>query len=170
MRVVQPIRILQSDDFNKDKKARHIIAAPLLIGVKYMSIIGIFPHGEKGTAGVDGKSAYKAAQDGGFSGTEEQFNSALSTVAGKADMPKYYSVTLSSDGWSDNEQTVLVSAIEEDETKQLIFPVPAATSQAAYYDAGVKVTNQSAGSLTFTAETAPEDSLTVYVVVIEVQQ
>lgn len=36
--------------------------------------------GEKGETGADGKSAYSSAQDGGFTGTESQFNKGLSVM------------------------------------------------------------------------------------------
>lgn len=38
----------------------------------------------KGNNGNDGKSAYKSAQDGGYTGTEEQFNTDLAEVSSKA--------------------------------------------------------------------------------------
>ena len=41
------------------------------------------PKGDTGAAGADGKSAYASAQDGGYTGTETQFNTDLATVSGK---------------------------------------------------------------------------------------
>ena len=41
------------------------------------------PAGADGADGADGKSAYEAAQDGGYTGTEAQFNTALAEVSGK---------------------------------------------------------------------------------------
>lgn len=38
----------------------------------------------KGRAGSDGKSAYKAAVDGGYTGTEAQLNGVLSTLHAQA--------------------------------------------------------------------------------------
>ena len=38
--------------------------------------------GETGKTGADGKSAYSSAQDGGFTGTESQFNKGLSVMGG----------------------------------------------------------------------------------------
>lgn len=40
--------------------------------------------GPQGPAGADGKSAYESAQDGGFTGTESEFNTALADVKDKA--------------------------------------------------------------------------------------
>ena len=39
--------------------------------------------GETGAAGADGKSAYASAKDGGYTGTEAQFNTDLAAVSGK---------------------------------------------------------------------------------------
>jgi len=77
-------------------------------------------------------------------------------------------VTLSRTGWSGGRQTVAVAGISANEAAQLITPVPAAASQSAYYDAGIKVTAQGANSLTFTAASVPTVNLSVYVVVQEV--
>lgn len=78
-------------------------------------------------------------------------------------------VTLPASGWgSSKTQTVTVSGVLADETKQLITPAPAASSQAAYYNAGIRCTGQAANELTFTAETIPSTNLTVYVTVQEV--
>lgn len=43
--------------------------------------------GDDGEPGADGKSAYEAAQDGGYTGTEEQFNSDLAEVSDKYEKP-----------------------------------------------------------------------------------
>lgn len=84
-------------------------------------------------------------------------------------VPLTYSVkvTLSASGWdsSAKTQTVAVTGVKADETAQLITPVPALASQAAYNEAGILCTAQAANSLTFTAEEVPATNLTVYVVV-----
>lgn len=36
--------------------------------------------GEKGNPGISGKSAYQSAIDGGFTGTEEEFNAQLASL------------------------------------------------------------------------------------------
>ena len=41
------------------------------------------PQGNSGAAGAAGKSAYQAAKDGGYTGTESAFNAALSQVSSK---------------------------------------------------------------------------------------
>ena len=84
--------------------------------------------------------------------------------------PKCVTVTLSSSGWDSTAktQTITVSEVLADETKQLITPTPAIASQTAYYNAGIRCTGQSANSLTFTAKTIPTADLTVYVTIQEV--
>lgn len=78
------------------------------------------------------------------------------------------SVTLAAASWANKAQTVTVQGVLADETAQLIQPVPAAASMAAYYDAGVLATGQAANSLTFSCDTVPTADLTVYVVITEV--
>ena len=86
--------------------------------------------------------------------------------------PKCVTVTLSSSGWDSTAktQTVAVSGVLADETKQMIAPTPALASQTAYYDAGILCTGQAVDNLTFTADTIPTADLTVYVVIQEVTQ
>ena len=87
-----------------------------------------------------------------------------------AERPVSTAVTLSASGWdsSAKTQTVTVSGVLADETKQLITPTPAIASQTAYYNAGIRCTGQAANSLTFTAKTIPTADLTVYVTIQEV--
>lgn len=87
-----------------------------------------------------------------------------------AETPVSTAVTLSTSGWDSSAkiQTVTVSGILADETKQLITPTPALASQTAYYDAVILCTGQAADKLTFTAKKVPTDDLTVYVTIQEV--
>lgn len=80
-------------------------------------------------------------------------------------VPIYFTVTLTTSGWSSNTQTVTVSGVSATETTQLITPTPAIASQSAYYEAGIMCTNQGTNSLTFTCQTVPTRNLTVYVVI-----
>ena len=84
-----------------------------------------------------------------------------------AKMPVSTAVTLSASGWnsSSKTQTVTVSGVLADETKQLITPAPALASQTAYYEAVVLCTGQAANQLTFTAKKIPTADLTVYVTI-----
>lgn len=74
-------------------------------------------------------------------------------------------VTLTVAGWNSTAktQTVTVSGILADESKQLIIPMPAAAFMTAYNDAGIQCTGQAANSLTFTATTVPTAAISVYV-------
>lgn len=124
--------------------------------------------------GLPGKSAYQYAVDGGYTGTEEEFNTLLANVS---PAPKAVSVVLR--GWHPSLDTetnktyyeciVTVPGVLADETKQLIQPVPAIASQAAYLSAGILCTGQAADSLTFTCQTVPEADLTVYIVITDVK-
>lgn len=85
----------------------------------------------------------------------------------KAAKPTARTLTLSTAGWDSTAktQTVTCSGVSADETAQLITPVPALASQAAYIEAGILCTGQAADSLTFTANTVPTVDLTVYVTI-----
>ena len=80
-------------------------------------------------------------------------------------LPHATLVTLTVAGWNSTAktQTVTVSGILADESKQLIIPMPATASMAAYNEAGIQCTGQAANSLTFTAETVPTAAISVYV-------
>lgn len=106
-----------------------------------------------------------------LSGTPVEENQAANKGYVDAQKPKSVPVTLTAAGWdsSTKQQSVAVAGVLADETKQLIQPVPASASQAAYIEAGILCTGQAANSLTFTAETVPTANLTVYVVITEVQ-
>ena len=82
--------------------------------------------------------------------------------------PTTITITLPAAGWSDNAQTVTVSGVSADETAQMITPTPKLSSQTAYYEAGILCTGQATNSLTFTCTAAPEEDLTVYVVIQEI--
>lgn len=116
--------------------------------------------------GIPGKSAYQVAVEGGYTGTESEFNALLANGATK---PKYKQVTLLASAWADNAQTVTVNGVLADETKQLIQPMPAVASQNAYISAGVICSGQAANQLSFTCSTTPTEDISLYVVLTEVQ-
>ena len=74
-------------------------------------------------------------------------------------------VTLTAAGWDADAktQTVTVTGILADESKQLIIPMPTSASITAYNDAGILCTGQAENSLTFTATTVPEADIEVYI-------
>ena len=115
-------------------------------GMIYASMVDFTP----GTTGLSATNVQDAIEE-----VNEKIPSA----------PQSVTVTLPASGWSSNTQTVTVNGVLADETKQLIQPMPAIASQAAYYAAGILCTNQAANSLTFTCQEAPSSDLTVYVVI-----
>lgn len=81
--------------------------------------------------------------------------------------PSACRVTLTASGWdsSAKTQSATVSGVLEDESKQLIMPMPAGTSMSAYNEAGIQMTAQAANTVTFTADTVPSADIEVWVVV-----
>ena len=75
--------------------------------------------------------------------------------------------TLTAAGWSNKSQTVTVSGVLADSTKQAINVSPAGGHGAAYGAAGIECTAQGANSLTFSCETAPESDITVNISIQE---
>ena len=81
--------------------------------------------------------------------------------------PSACKVTLTASGWDSTAKTqsATVSGVLEDESKQLIIPMPAGTSMSAYNEAGIQMTAQTANTVTFTADTVPSADVEVWVVV-----
>ena len=81
--------------------------------------------------------------------------------------PSACKVTLTASGWDSTAKTqsATVSGVLEDESKQLIMPMPAGTSMSAYNEAGIQMTAQAANTVTFTADTVPKVDVEVWVVV-----
>lgn len=81
--------------------------------------------------------------------------------------PSACKVTLTASGWDSpaKTQSATVSGVLEDESKQLIMPMPAGTSMSAYNEAGIQMTAQAANTVTFTADTVPTADVEVWVVV-----
>ena len=81
--------------------------------------------------------------------------------------PSACRVTLTASGWDSTAKTqsATVSGVLEDESKQLIMPMPAGTSMSAYNEAGIQMTAQAANTVTFTADTVPTANVEVWVVV-----
>lgn len=80
-------------------------------------------------------------------------------------------VTLTTAGWnsSTKQQTVAVSGILADTTKQCIYPAPVDTSyDSAWNSCGVLCVAQAAGKLTFQCDTVPTANIDVYVTITPV--
>ena len=148
--------------------------------------------GADGEDGADGKSAYASAQDGGYTGTEAQFNTDLAAVGGKqakitADgilkgdgaggvsaavkgtdyaVPSVgVTVTLSASGWYADAKTQTVSVAGVTATANCIITA-ATDSYMAYAEAGVRCTAQGAGTLTFVCETVPTADVAANVLIL----
>ena len=148
--------------------------------------------GPKGDKGADGKSAYASAKDGGYTGTEAQFNTDLAVVGGKqakitasgilkgngaggvstavkgtdyAAPSVGVSVTLRASGWNANTKTQTVSVSGVTATVNLIITA-APDSYMAYAKAGVRCTTQGAGTLTFACETVPTSDVAANVLIL----
>lgn len=148
--------------------------------------------GAGGKDGADGKSAYQSAKDGGYAGTEAQFNTDLAAVGGKqakitasgllkgdgaggvsaaakgtdyAAPSSGVAAALTAAGWDADAktQTVSVAGVTAD-TNLIITAAP--DSYIAYAEAGVRCTAQGAGTLTFACETVPSEDLTANVLIL----
>lgn len=137
------------------------------------------PKGDKGDPGPQGPPGTSVSgvfsfngRDGAVAPQEGDYTADMvGAMPADAVLPsplKMVTVILTPIGFSEGTQTVSVNEVLEDETKQLIQPVPAFESKTAYYDAGIQCVSQAAGSLTFTAETVPVEDLTVYIAIQEV--
>ena len=99
--------------------------------------------------------------------TSDNVQDAIEEVQGNivSAQPIQVPVTLSASAWSSNQQTVSVSGVLADETKQLIQIVPAIASQTAYFDAGIRCVNQGADSLTFECQETPTENVSAFAVI-----
>lgn len=82
--------------------------------------------------------------------------------------PKSVLVTLSATGWSNNSQAVNVPGILADESKQLIIPIPKATSMTTYREAGILCNSQATSSLTFICSSTPSVNIDVFINIQEI--
>lgn len=96
--------------------------------------------------------------NGGYTGAQIDEGIAKANRA----IPKVLTLTLLSSGWSANSQTVTASGVLADETKQMIYIVPATAYQSDYAVAGISCTAQGTNTLTFTCKKVPSRNLTVY--------
>lgn len=75
--------------------------------------------------------------------------------------------TLETINWLSNEQTITVSVVLADETKQVIFPIPTEQSREAYQDSKITAYVSSNGQMTFTAEIRPSEDIFLNIAVFE---
>ena len=150
------------------------------------------PKGDTGAQGADGKSAYVSAKDGGYTGTEAQFNTDLAAVGDKqakitasgilkgdgaggvsaavkgtdyAGPSVGVTATLMAAGWDAGAKTQTVSIAGVTATANCIITA-APGSYMAYAEAGVRCTAQGAGMLTFACETVPTEDVATNVLIL----
>ena len=150
------------------------------------------PKGDTGAAGADGKSAYASAKDGGYTGTEAQFNTDLAAVGGKqskittsgilkgdgsggvsaavkgtdyAGPSVGVTATLTAAGWDADAKTQTVSVAEVTATANCIITA-SPDSYMVYAEAGVRCTAQGAGTLTFACEVVPTADVAANVLIL----
>jgi len=76
--------------------------------------------------------------------------------------------TLLAANWSNNSQTITLTGVDADETKQCIQIASKSANMSAFLDAGILVTAQAANSLTFKCQTTPATDLDIYVVIFTI--
>lgn len=108
----------------------------------------------------------------GLDGEDATVNDAFLALAGRGSL-LFRSGTLSSTAWSGSAssgytQTISVDGVLADETKQAIWATPRSSYRTAWKDALIEPTGQAENSLTFTAQTKPTSSITVYVFIMGV--
>ena len=121
---------------------------------------------------IEKESTWDSKQDGLRGKKGQLVGFTADNVPGAVDapssgIPSACKVTLFASGWdaSTKTQSATVSGVLEDESKQLIMPMPAGTSMSAYNEAGIQMTAQAANTVTFTADTVPTTDVEVWVVV-----
>lgn len=128
--------------------------------------------GDTGDAGADGKSAYESAQDGGYTGTEAQFNADLAAVGGKAETATY-TAAVANTGWTalSDYYTKTVSVAGMLSTDNPIVDVVLgadATANAAYLAAWSKVVRvtTAASAVTLYATAEPQSAFNIQLKVV----
>ena len=120
--------------------------------------------GPQGPSGAAGKSAYQAAKDGGYTGTETAFNTALADVENKAAKAAAKTVVLLASMWGSNKyQSRTVPGVQAD-SNIIITAVP--VDYIAYAEAGVRCDGQANNTLSFKCEEIPTVDLAVNVLIL----
>lgn len=86
--------------------------------------------------------------------------------------PRARAVTLPVTGWTGTaapySQTAAVPGVLADEGAQLVQIAPSSASRKAWKEAGAECSGQGAGTLTFTAQEKPAESIRIFVILQEV--
>lgn len=76
-------------------------------------------------------------------------------------------VVLTSAGWTELAQTVNATGVTADDDGCVVIVSPDPASYDDYTESGIRCTAQGAGTLTFTAQSAPTSNVTVNVVIVK---
>lgn len=115
--------------------------------------------------GNDGKSAYAAAREGGYTGTEDAFNAALAKVEQKAAKSRAVTVTLRAANWNAAAKSVTAQCSGVTASSNIVV-TPSAGSYEAYCQAGVRCTSATTNTLAFKCSTVPTVNLTANVLIL----
>lgn len=112
--------------------------------------------GAKGDPGAAGKSAYASAQDGGYTGTETQFNSDLAKIGNKADKSETVTGTLLAASWTGEAApytyTLSVSGVTATSNQEVLPALNITAEQLeALQGANIQDGGQAANSMTLKA-------------------
>jgi hypothetical protein len=120
--------------------------------------------GPKGDTGTADKSAYQSAVDGGYAGTEADFNQILA----KMKLPIHASEILSVAGWTGNSTAGYTYTVSNSDITDgcTIFIVPVQASEDIDSEAGIYEDNTAAvGSFTLNARNLPTGERTIKYVI-----
>ena len=127
-----------------------------------------------GKDGANGESAYEAAQKGGYTGTEAEFNKDLATVGTKANISPKVEIVLSADGWVEVDvgykQQVSVEGGEEN---TMVSLQPSAGQVGLLIEDGVAalmVNNDGGTFYAYAVGGKPSADMTVQATVMEVNK
>lgn len=112
------------------------------------------PKGDTGDNGNDGKTAYQSAIEGGYTGTELQFNSDLANVSRPGHIINYAILTAASWVADGDEYTQTVNADYISTDYDYVVDAPP-TYEATYGYNGIKAVSMADGSMVFTARSLP---------------
>ena len=118
------------------------------------------PQGPQGPQGDDGLTPVIGDNGNWFLGSEDTGIRANGQSTTTIEV-----ITLLASSWTNTQQTVTCTGISADETSQVVTIVPALASTDIYTDCGVYCTGFAANTLIFSADTVPNEDLTIYVAI-----
>ena len=110
-----------------------------------------------GAPGANGKSAYQAAVDGGYTGTESEFNELLANGGSK---PKRIPISI---------PTTVTGVPSDPTTYEVHLSQIGAINVSAAMVCGLYIADEAENSLTLGVSSVPEEAFQVYAIVQEVR-